>query len=189
MSTGTGTLTDPIVAMSADPAQIARDVRESLAHFNRTDDPYWLDKESKMAQFSNGLWHLGHNRYWEARMDPTNTGSADPNLGKLPALYTLPNVPVPPLPDPPPGPGPSPETIASMTLKCLQTIDRTLFTLVTTVNTATDALIDLDRRVQALNGQLTTVQSQMTEFTLRPAPPYTGRLSLNLRLTPEPPKP
>jgi len=114
--TGTGTFTDPIIAMSGVGGQIATDVRASLAHFNRNDDPYWIEKESTPAQFSNGLWFLGHNRYWEARMDPANTGSADPNLGTLPALYLATGAGVPPivLPDPPSAP---PDDTAAGVLK------------------------------------------------------------------------
>lgn len=112
--TGTGTPADPIIAMSADLWQIARDVRASLFHFNRTDDAYWLEKESTPAQFSNGLWHLGHNRYWEARMDPTNTGSANPEWGRQGALFVAP-VPGPvTLPDPPSAP---PDETAAGVLK------------------------------------------------------------------------
>lgn len=107
MSTGTGTITDPIIAMSPDPVQIAKDIRASLFHFNRTDDAYWMEKESTPAQFSNGLWHLGHNRYWETAMEPTDTGSRNPADGRLPALYRTASpvpAPDPPLPDPPSAP-------------------------------------------------------------------------------------
>jgi hypothetical protein len=100
MSTGTGTLADPIIAMSADPAQIARDVRASLAAVGRVDDAYWVQKASSPAPFSNGLWHLGWNRYWEVRAEPSNTGSADPALGRQPATARAPVGPPSPVPGP-----------------------------------------------------------------------------------------
>src|SRR5678815_5128292 len=127
MSTGTGTFTDPIIAMSADPVQIRRDIRASLAHFNRTDDPYWIEKESTPAQFSTGLWFLGHNRYWETAMQPDDTGSRNPADGRLPALY-LADVVTPPIvvpPDPPPPPPPS-DTVLAMLLARLNQIDARL---------------------------------------------------------------
>lgn len=114
---GTGTITDPIIAMSPDPVQIAKDIRASLFHFNRTDDAYWMEKESTPAQFSNGLWHLGHNRYWETAMEPTDTGSRNPADGRLPALYRTASPapqPDPPLPDPPSAP---PDETAAGVLK------------------------------------------------------------------------
>lgn len=158
MSTGTGTFADPIVAMSADPAQIVRDVLASLAHYGRTDGPYWTDKELSPAQFSNGLWHLGHNRYWEARMDPTNTGSADPNLGKLPALYwptvIVPVPPVdPPLPDPPTAP---PDETAAGVLKLVLA------------------------QLEALNARLTAIEQRLGNMDIPVPPPtfpvYTGTI-------------
>lgn len=134
MSTGTGTQSDPIIAMSGDPAQIARDIRASLAHWGRTDDPYWNEKEGTPAQFSNGLWHLGHNAYWEMRMNPANTGSADPMLGRSPANISAGgdgNVILPPRGDP--EPTPQSEVLAALTLARLNAIDRQLETLKTTI--------------------------------------------------------
>ncbi len=84
---GTGTQIDPIVAMSSDPAQIARDVHASLAFFDGGDDKYWIDKASHAGMFSNRLWYLGWNKYWEDRCDPTNTGSANPTDAGLPAVH------------------------------------------------------------------------------------------------------
>lgn len=127
MSTGTGTQQDPIIAMSADPAQIARDIRASLAHFNRTDDAYWLEKESAPAKFSNELWHLGHNRYWETAMAPTDTGSRNPADGRLPALFWATVTVQVPLPDPPSAP--PDETAAgvlALVLARLESIDARL---------------------------------------------------------------
>jgi hypothetical protein len=182
MSTGTGTLTDPIVAMSADLEQIRRDVRASLAHFGRTDDPYWLEKESTPAQFSNGLWHLGHNRYWEARMDPTNPGSADPTLGKVVALYwSEVTVPVPPMVVPPVVPVDEvPPTTAT---------DVRLYTLLTLLTSAVNELVDQHARLDVLNGRLATVQSQLTQLMTRPMPPYKGSLfGVPITLSPVVPK-
>jgi hypothetical protein len=131
MSTGTGTQADPIIAMSADPAQIHADVRASLLAVNRIDDAYWVEKAGTPAQFSNGLWFLGHNAYWEARMDPRNPGSADPALGWLPAnaraVSEIP--PLSPLPVPavtPPDPTPQREVLAALTLARLNSIDARL---------------------------------------------------------------
>src|SRR5207248_1898437 len=81
----------PHVDESADPTAIAAAVRASRQFYGfgaGTDDQYWIDKASTPAQFSNGKWYLGWNRYWEVRADPHNTGSADPNLGSLPSIYT-----------------------------------------------------------------------------------------------------
>lgn len=84
-----GSQTNPIIAMSADPAAIAASVRLSLQSygigFNPSVDQYWIDHASSVGQFSNGKWYLGWNAYWHARADPANTGSADPNLGDQPS--------------------------------------------------------------------------------------------------------
>jgi len=178
MSTGTGTLTDPIVAMSADLEQIRRDVRASLAHFGRTDDAYYLEKTSTPAEFSNHLWHLGHNRYWETTMEPTDTGSRNPADGRLPALYRAapdrpPIVVVPPVIDPP---DPVPPTTA---------IDVRLYTLLTLLTSAVNELVDQHARLDVLNGRLETVQSQLTALALRPLPSYRGSIfGASITLTP-----
>lgn len=80
----------PIIAMSSNPAQIAIDVRASLAFFGYAPaaDAYWVGKATNPEQFSNGKWYQGWNAYWEARASPGNTGSADPNLGDQPAVHT-----------------------------------------------------------------------------------------------------
>lgn len=87
-----GSQTNPIIAMSIDPAAIAASVRASRQFYgfgpNPADDQYWIDKASVAGQFSNGKWYRGWNRYWEVRADPKNTGSADPNLGSQPAIHT-----------------------------------------------------------------------------------------------------
>lgn len=87
-----GSQSNPIIAMSAAPADIAASVRASRQFYgfgpNPADDQYWIDKASHAEQFSNGNWYLGWNRYWEVRADPANTGSADPNLGGQPAIHT-----------------------------------------------------------------------------------------------------
>jgi hypothetical protein len=84
-----GSQTNPIIAMSADPAAIAASVRLSLQSYgigyNPSVDQYWVDHASSVGQFSNGKWYLGWNAYWHARANPSNTGSADPNLADLPS--------------------------------------------------------------------------------------------------------
>lgn len=84
-----GSQTNPIIAMSADPAAIAASVRLSLQSygigFNPGNDQYWIDHASSVGQFSNSKWYLGWNAYWHARANPTNNGSADPNLADLPS--------------------------------------------------------------------------------------------------------
>ena len=86
--TGTGTPADPIIAMSCDPAQVAKDVRASLAFYGRTDDGYWVGiANHTTGPFSNGLWYCGWNRYWEDRAAPGNNGSANPADANLPALH------------------------------------------------------------------------------------------------------
>jgi hypothetical protein len=180
MSTGTGTLHDPIVAMSADLEQIRRDVRASLAHFNRTDDPYWLEKASAPAEFSNHLWYLGHNRYWETAMQPDDTGSRNPLDGGRPALY-LASVDVPVGNTPPPvGTNPPPDAVPPTTAT-----DVRLYTLLTLLTSAVNELVDQHARLDVLNGRLETVQSQLTQIALRPAPPYKGSLfGVPITLTP-----
>jgi hypothetical protein len=87
-----GSQTNPIIAMSADLTAIAASVRASRQFYgfgpNPADDQYWIDHAKAAAQFSNGKWYLGWNRYWEVRADPANTGSADPSLGGEPAIHT-----------------------------------------------------------------------------------------------------
>lgn len=84
-----GSQSNPIIAMSADLADIAASVRASRQFYgfgpNPADDQYWIDHAKTPAQFSNGKWYLGWNAYWHARASPSNTGSADPNLGGLPS--------------------------------------------------------------------------------------------------------
>ena len=84
-----GSQTNPIIAMSADPADIAASVRLSRQSYgfgpNPADDQYWIDKAASAEQFSNGKWYQGWNAYWHARANPANTGSADPNLGEQPS--------------------------------------------------------------------------------------------------------
>ena len=79
---------DPVIAMSADPAICAINVRASLAFFGRTDDSYW---RGACGPASNGwsdlVWRQGWNKYWEDRADPTNQGSANPKDGNLPAVH------------------------------------------------------------------------------------------------------
>lgn len=85
---GTGTQADPLIAMSGDPAQIARDVHASAVFYGRTDDDYWIGLSGHVGgPSSDGRYWLGWNRYWESRMDPTSNGSADPGLAALPALH------------------------------------------------------------------------------------------------------
>jgi hypothetical protein len=84
-----GSQTNPIIAMSADPAAIAASVRLSLQSYgigyNPSVDEYWVSHADHAGQFSNGKWYLGWNAYWHARANPTNTGSADPNLAGEPS--------------------------------------------------------------------------------------------------------
>jgi hypothetical protein len=84
-----GSQTNPIIAMSADPAAIATSVRLSLQSygigFNPSVDEYWIGHADHVGQFSNGKWYLGWNAYWHARANPSNTGSADPNLAGEPS--------------------------------------------------------------------------------------------------------
>lgn len=87
-----GSQTNPIIAMSAVEADIAVSVRASRQFYgfgpNPPDDQYWIDHAKVVAQFSNGKWYQGWNRYWEIRADPANTGSANPNEGDNPAIHT-----------------------------------------------------------------------------------------------------
>ncbi len=85
-----GSQTNPIIAMSKDPGAIATAVRASLQFYGigpGPTDQYWIDKASVPGQFSNGKWYQGWNAYWEARANPHNTGSADPNLGSQPSVH------------------------------------------------------------------------------------------------------
>ncbi len=86
-----GSQTNPIIAMSIVASAIAASVRASLQFYgigyNPSVDQYWIDHASVPSQFSNGKWYQGWNAYWEARANPSNTGSADPNLGSQPAVH------------------------------------------------------------------------------------------------------
>jgi hypothetical protein len=135
--TGTGTQHDPFVAMSADPAQIRRDVRASLAHFGRTDDDYYVDKASTPAEMSNHTYSLGHNRYWESSMEPTDTGSRNPLDCQRPALYLAVPGDAPPAP---PTTQPAP-TDPSAILTRLDTLDADMKALTLKVATA-EALLE-----------------------------------------------
>ena len=69
-----GSQTNPIIAMSIVPADIAASVRASLQVYGigpGTADQYWIDHASVVAQFSNGKWYQGWNAYWEARANPS----------------------------------------------------------------------------------------------------------------------
>lgn len=69
-----------------------------------TNLAYWYDKASHPEVYSDGVERVGWNRYWETRMEASNTGSADPALANLPAIYQpTSNVPLP-------EPTPVPET-------------------------------------------------------------------------------
>jgi len=90
-----GSASNPIIAMSSVPANIEASVAASMAWYvANTTGPsnpsaaYWVGLASTPTAFSNGKWYLGWNKYWEDRMSPTNTGSADPNGGGLPAVHT-----------------------------------------------------------------------------------------------------
>jgi hypothetical protein len=84
-----GSQTNPIIAMSIVPAQIAASVRASLAFYGlpASADQYWIDVCSTAGRFSNGKWYQGWNAYWEARAAPGNSGSANPNLAGLPSVH------------------------------------------------------------------------------------------------------
>lgn len=102
-STGTGTGAvgtgsgdspeDPRVTSSLDPTYLHAAISASYAgtHNGATepdsDNNYWFGLASNPGQFSDGVWRIGWNRYWEERMDPSNNGSANPKDGDLPALF------------------------------------------------------------------------------------------------------
>ena len=170
MSTGTGTQADPIIAMSADPAQIRRDIRASLAHFNRTDDAYWFAKETHPeAPFSNGLWYVGHNRYWETAMHPDDTGSRNPADGGRPALYLAVSIDVPPPVVVPPVNPPPLENVLALVVGHLAAIDT---------------------RLTALEAHALALGKLVMELEQKPFPIYTGTINLlgvrTITLTPKP---
>jgi hypothetical protein len=83
----------PIIAMSADPAAIAASVHASYVWYVANlgsalaTEPYWVDKAGHPDVFSDHKWYLGWNKYWEDRMHPANTGTADPAGGSLPSVH------------------------------------------------------------------------------------------------------
>jgi hypothetical protein len=86
--TGDGSFERPFTPMSADPDQMKRDIRASSMFYGVSDDDYWFGLVNHVGgPSSDGYWWLGWNLYWETRMDPTNTGSADPRLARLPAVH------------------------------------------------------------------------------------------------------
>jgi hypothetical protein len=49
---------------------------------------YWRGQSNHPSNgFTDRKWHYGWNRYWEERMRPDNTGSANPDYASLPAFY------------------------------------------------------------------------------------------------------
>lgn len=79
---------NPIIPMSADPAQIARDVRASLAFYGRTDDAYWIGVCGHVSKgFSDGLYRIGWSRYWEIKAAPGASDSAPIDTANQPAIH------------------------------------------------------------------------------------------------------
>lgn len=81
---------------------------------NGSELAYWIDKSQNAAEYSDQVWRVGWNAYWEARI---NSGSADPHLGDQPAHFQPTNsipvsIPIPvPIPIPTPIPVPPPISI------------------------------------------------------------------------------
>lgn len=96
-----GTKSNPIIAMSSDPAQIHRDVEASWNHYNPIgvaagrdigSVDYWVGYCDHVGdKFSNGKYYLGWNLYWEVRMEQAAigdySGATDPNQANEPARY------------------------------------------------------------------------------------------------------
>lgn len=77
---------------------------------NSDEQGYWIDKAQNAAEYSDKVWRIGWNAYWESRI---NSDSADPHLGDQPAHFQL-TIPIPepnPIPEPIPVPIPSPVII------------------------------------------------------------------------------
>ena len=149
---------NPIIAMSADPAQIAIDVRASLAFFNRTDDLYWVSLCNHVSNgYSDGVWRLGWNRYFEDRANPANTGSADPRDGNLPALHTA-APPIPPVLQPPPVVpiSPLPPTIIAPDLSVITDQNERIFTNLTAQ--ILDLKTSLTTRIDAIDTKFTAYE-------------------------------
>ena len=101
-----GTHSNPIIAMSSDPAQIHADVQSSWDHYHPIgmahvppneigDVGLWVgycDHIDATSGFSNGKFYLGWNLYWESRMaskatSAYDTGAGNPEDASLPAIY------------------------------------------------------------------------------------------------------
>lgn len=96
-----GTKSNPIIAMSSDPAQIHRDVEASWNYYDPIGKAhgrdigsvdYWVGYCDHVGdKFSNGKYYLGWNLYWEVRMGQAavgdTSGATDPNQGGQPAEH------------------------------------------------------------------------------------------------------
>lgn len=125
--TGSGTsASDPRVTSSLDPAYLTAAILASYAGTHggavepASDFDYWFGLASHPGQYSDGIWRIGWNAYWEARMEPTNTGSASPALGDQPARYLPGGTPTP---APGPTPVPTPGADLSSILKRLEVLE------------------------------------------------------------------
>lgn len=82
---------NPRVTSSLDYAYLRAAVRASFNGVLRREPTasewdYFVDKTSKPEQFSDGVWRMGWNRYWETRVDPA-VSSASPSYGDQPAVF------------------------------------------------------------------------------------------------------
>jgi hypothetical protein len=142
---------NPIIAMSADPAQIALDVRASLAFlgYPPSDDAQWIGYCDHVSNgWSDGLWRLGWNRYWEVRA--SGAAAADASLGNLPAVHrSTPTAPVP-APVPPPAPAPT------FDLSSLQAS-------VSAISAQNERIFaDLQNRITAVSGQVSALDAKVS---------------------------
>jgi hypothetical protein len=173
---GNGTPGSPIVAMSADPAQIARDVRASLAFYGRTDDAYWIGiSNHPTGPFSNGLWYLGWNKYWEDRADPMNTGAANPSDAGLPALHRD----VASLPVPPSVPVPSPTVTLDLSM-LIQTVG-SLQAQIESVSAQNERIFaNLTAQISAVNDHIAAVDTKFDAYEHNP--PWLQKILTNKTL-------
>lgn len=184
MFPGSGTEADPYRCSPITPEYLGPAVEASWkgTHgglpISSTDRSYWMDKASHPEEYSDLLWRVGWNRYWETRMRPDNDGSANPKLGDLPAQYQPGDVIVPPEP---------PITDINAKLDVILENQGTILRGIGVIINKEDQIISNMRDIfsnmaanqSELLAAINSISTGVTNF-----PDYKGKLGLNMTFTP-----
>ena len=143
-----------------------------------TDRAYWIDKSNHPEEYSDNLWRQGWNRYWETRMKPDNTDSADPKLGDMPAQYQPGDVITPPEP---------PTTDINAKLDAILDNQGTILNKLSLVLVKEEQIMkDMNNNqnelLSVLNQMMNAINNISTGVTVFPN--YTGRLGMSMTFTP-----